>query len=238
MNTSRNTEKRSRIATKKAKEEAHSPLIVQMDSESCTIEDKNCVQQESFIESRGLRYSVQYVMIWMAVGFGVFWGFSKFRAFYTEAKTSNMNAVAIEHIPGTLNVSTNKLVDLRLDGIRDSFDTAEENFIESQIGHEFSSKDDILKQDNSPNIQSETAKFKTSEKYQQAVQDWLSKQRLQGVAYKDFESRLILNEIIYHLNDTIVSEDNRFCLVWSDIDPVEKKLFFSDNAGRLYTLNY
>ena len=111
--------------------------------------------------------------------------------------------------------------------------TAEENFIESQTGREFSKRDNMIFQERRPTINSEVATFKEDSK--QRIQDWLIHQHIQGVAYKDFESCLILNQKVFHLGDLVFPEQS---LVWCDIDPVEKKLFFSDEKENLYAINY
>lgn len=69
----------------------------------------------------------------------------------------------------------------------------------------------------------------------QQIRTWLHQQHIQGVAYKDFESCIVVNGRIFHLNEVIAPELN---LVWSDIDPVSKKLFFYDANGTLYFVNY
>lgn len=126
------------------------------------------------------------------------------------------------------------IADLKVDAIRDSFDTAEENFIESQSGQEFSKKDTPLFQTSAPTITQEQAPFKI-QSTPQDIQQWLLHQHIKGVAYRDFESCFIMNSKIFHLNEVVQPEYN---LIWSDIDPVDKKLFFSDDAGNLYSVNY
>lgn len=69
----------------------------------------------------------------------------------------------------------------------------------------------------------------------QQIRAWLHQQHIQGVAYKDFESCIVVNGKIFHLNEVVAPELN---LVWSDIDPVAKKLFFYDANGILYFINY
>lgn len=126
------------------------------------------------------------------------------------------------------------IADLKMDAIRDSFDTAEENFIESQSGQEFSKKNTPLFQTSTPTVTQEQAPFKI-QSTPQDIQQWLLHQHIKGVAYRDFESCFIMNSKIFHLNEVVQPEYN---LVWSDIDPVDKKLFFSDDAGNLYSINY
>ncbi len=75
----------------------------------------------------------------------------------------------------------------------------------------------------------------TSEAIAQQIRSWLHQQHIQGVAYKDFESCIVVNGKIFHLNEVVAPELN---LVWSDIDPVAKKLFFYDANGVLYFINY
>ena len=75
----------------------------------------------------------------------------------------------------------------------------------------------------------------TSATIAQQIRTWLHQQHIQGVAYKDFESCIVVNGKIFHLNEVVAPELN---LVWSDIDPVAKKLFFYDANGVLYFINY
>ena len=75
----------------------------------------------------------------------------------------------------------------------------------------------------------------TSETIAQQIRAWLHQQHIQGVAYKDFASCIVVNGKVFHLNEVVAPELN---LVWSDIDPVEKKLFFYDSNGVLYFINY
>ena len=76
---------------------------------------------------------------------------------------------------------------------------------------------------------------RTSATMAQEIRAWLHQQHIQGVAYKDFESCIVVNGKIFHLNEVVAPELN---LVWSDIDPVAKKLFFYDANGFLYFINY
>ncbi len=69
----------------------------------------------------------------------------------------------------------------------------------------------------------------------QQIITWLHQQHIQGVAYKDFKSCVVVNGKIFHLNETIEPELH---LVWSDIDPIAKKLFFYDANGISYFINY
>ena len=90
------------------------------------------------------------------------------------------------------------------------------------------------------NLMDATADFeeehaKASESIAQQIRAWLHQQHIQGVAYKDFESCIVINGKIFHLNEVVAPELN---LVWSDIDPVSKKLFFYDANGVLYFINY
>ena len=88
--------------------------------------------------------------------------------------------------------------------------------------------------DKAENSDKEESK-ETSATIGQQIRTWLHQQHIQGVAYKDFESCIVVNGKIFHLNEVVAPELN---LVWSDIDPVAKKLFFYDANGVLYFINY
>lgn len=227
MKTTKNTEKKSRKTTNKGKTVKAYPPIDPMDSWKVS---------SSFVEKKGLRYSLAYAVACMAIGFGSYWGYMH----YTQ-KTSIVPPSDVANTPDIYLKNLNKpqqanqLVQLGKDYIRDNFDTAEENFIESQIGQEFSKRKDALFQDKAPTFQQKEAAYNIPTPLKHDIHQWLIKQHIQGVAYKDFESCLILNEKIFHLNDIVSPEYN---LVWSDIDPVDKKLFFSDDSGNLYAINY
>ena len=217
MNTTKNTEKKSRKTTKPICT-VTLPPVVEM------VPDK--VDTSGFVEGRTLRYTLKYVVLCLLVGFFGYWTIQKYKQIFHER---------LSNIPNLLNTPKNKsqLVQIEKDNIRDALDTAEENFIESQIGREFSKRDNAIFQERRPIINAEAAAFKGDSK--QRIQDWLVKQHIQGIAYKDFESCLILNQKIFHLGDLVFPEQ---ALVWCDIDPVEKKLFFSDEKENLYTVNY
>lgn len=217
MKTTKSTEKKSRKTTKPVCT-VSLPPVIEMKSEQ--------TNYPGFVESRSLRYSLKYIAICLLIGFLGYWGIEKYKKFRHEERA---------HIPLLLNTPQPKtqLVQIEADNIRDAFDTAEENFIESQVGHEFSKRDNAIFQERRPTINSDSAAFKEDPK--QSIQNWLSKQHIQGVAYKDFESCLILNKKVFHLGDLVFPEQS---LVWSDIDPVEKKLFFSDENENLYAINY
>ncbi len=121
------------------------------------------------------------------------------------------------------------LADLDAKMIRDSFDTQEENFIESQIGEEFSHRPDQLFQSNKP--------YKPNEMLVSAasIRSWIYHQHIQGVAYKGFDSCMIINSKVFHIGDVVNTELN---VVWTDIDPAEKKLYFEDESGNSYVANY
>ncbi|MGX8716638.1 MAG: hypothetical protein ACSW8C_01455 [bacterium] len=184
------------------------------------------VEYPGFVENRSLRYTLKYVALCLLIGFFGYWSIQKYKQYQHDKLAS---------IPQLLNAPQEKtqLVQIEQDNVRDALDTAEENFIESQIGHEFSKRDNAIFQERRPTINSEDAQFKEDPK--QRIQSWLVKQHIQGVAYKDFESCLILNQKVFHLGDLVFPEQ---ALVWSDIDPVEKKLFFSDEKENLYAVNY
>lgn len=140
-------------------------------------------------------------------------------------------------IPLTLNIpkQNDQLMQIQADSIRDALDTPEENFIEEQTGQEFTKRNNPLFKDNSKTLNQSQTKFAVKTDKKQAMTEWLLRQHIQGVSYKDFESRLIINQKVFHLSEIVSPEYN---LVWSDIDPIEKKLFFSDNEGNLYTIGY
>lgn len=190
-----------------------------------TICDMNVPQTTSFIERNS------YLRNAIVCFFAGFLGFGG----YLYIKTKNQ--IQMSAIPATLNVPkrTDQLVEMSSDFIRDAFDTPEENFIEEQTGQEFTRRDNPIFKDNSKTLNPSRAKFVATVDKKQAMTEWLLKQHIQGVSYKDFESRLIINQKVFHLSEVIYPEYN---LVWSDIDPVEKKLFFSDDAGNLYTIGY
>lgn len=87
----------------------------------------------------------------------------------------------------------------------------------------------ILQQEKNSNLE------EISSVTSQQIITWLHQQHIQGVAYKDFESCVVVNGKIFHLNETIEPELH---LVWSDIDPIAKKLFFYDANGISYFINY
>ena len=216
MNTTKNTAKPSRKTIEKTTPYP-TPQVIDMDSNGGFVENKNFLN----------------LLVYVIAGFLVvgtsYWGFSKYNA---KRNFKHQQFLANLNVPR----QRDRLVQIQTDAIRDALDTPKENFIESQIGHEFSFRDNILFKDNSPTIDSTNDSVKNiSNTKQQEIQTWLMQQRIQGVAYKDFESCLIMNQKIFHLGDLVFPEK---MLVWSDIDPVEKKLFFSDNSENLYFINY
>lgn len=217
MNTTKNTEKKSRKTTKTVCTVSLPPVVEMVTDEA---------EYPGFVENRCLRYTFQYIALCLFIGFLGYCGVQKY---------NQWKAKSVSSLPVLLNTPRKKsqLVQIKEDNIRDAFDTAEENFIESQIGREFSKRDDIIFQDRRPTINSENALFKEDPKMH--IQSWLDKQHIQGVAYKDFESCLILNKKVFHLGDLVFPDKT---LVWCDIDPVEKKLFFSDEEENLYAINY
>lgn len=217
MNTTKNIGKKSRKTTKPVCT-VTLPPVVEM------VQDK--VDTSGFVENRSLRYTLKYVALCLLIGFFGYWSMEKYKQIFHRKMPDVANLLNTPH-------QKSQLVQIKTDNIRDALDTAEENFIESQIGHEFSKRDNPVFQERRPTINSETASFKEDPK--QRVQDWLIKQHIQGVAYKDFESCLILNQKVFHLGDLVFPEQS---LVWCDIDPVEKKLFFSDEKENLYAINY
>lgn len=217
MNTTKNIKKRSRKTTKPVCTVTLPPVVE-------IVPDKT--DNTDFIEGRSLRYTLRYVALCLLVGFFGYWSVQKYKQFAHKK---------LSEIPTLLNApqQETQLVAIEADNVRDALDTAEENFIESQIGREFSKRDNMIFQERRPTINAEAAIFKGDPK--QRIQDWLVKQHIQGVAYKDFESCLILNQKVFHLGDLVFPEQT---LVWCDIDPVEKKLFFSDEKENLYSVNY
>ena len=187
--------------------------------------DMNISQSMGFIEKNN------YLRNAVVCFFAGFLGFGGY--LYMKAK----NRIQTSVIPFTLNVpkQPDQLVQLSSDSIRDALDTPEENFIEEQTGQEFTKRDNPIFKDDSKTLTNAQAKFVVKVDKKQAMTEWLLKQHIQGVSYKDFESRLIINQKVFHLSEVVSPEYN---LVWSDIDPVEKKLFFSDDDGNLYTIGY
>ena len=187
--------------------------------------DMNVSQSMGFIEKNN------YLRNAVVCFFAGFLGFGGY--LYMKAK----NRIQTSVIPFTLNVpkQSDQLVQLSSDSIRDALDTPEENFIEEQTGQEFTKRDNPIFKDDSKTLTNAQAKFVAQVDKKQAMTEWLLKQHIQGVSYKDFESRLIINQKVFHLSEVVSPEYN---LVWSDIDPVEKKLFFSDDDGNLYTIGY
>jgi hypothetical protein len=136
----------------------------------------------------------------------------------------------------TLNIPQQpfRLADLKNDAIRDAFDTAEENFIESQTGQEFSYRKNVLFNDRSKTVASKYGAFALPNDTK-FVYKWLQAQHIRDITYKNFESHLSFNDKIFHLND-IVSPEYR--IRWSDIDPVDKKIFFSDANNNRYAIAF
>ena len=152
---------------------------------------------------------------------------------YMKSKSQTL----LSAIPFALNVpkQAGQLIQMNTDSIRDALDTPEENFIEEQTGQEFTKRNNPLFKDNSKTLNTNHAKFAADVDKKKAMNEWLLHQHIQGVSYKDFESRLIINQKVFHLSEVVSPE---YHLVWSDIDPVEKKLFFSDDDENLYTIGY
>lgn len=136
----------------------------------------------------------------------------------------------------TLNIPKQpfRLADFKNDAIRDAFDTAEENFIESQTGQEFSYRKNVLFNDASKTVASKYGTFSLPNDTK-FVYKWLQAQHIRDITYKNFESHLSFNDKIFHLND-IVSPEYR--IRWSDIDPVDKKIFFSDVNNNRYAVSF
>lgn len=136
----------------------------------------------------------------------------------------------------TLNIPKQpfRLADFKNDAIRDAFDTAEENFIESQTGQEFSYRKNVLFNDSSKTVASKYGAFALPNDTK-FVYKWLQAQHIRDITYKNFESHLSFNDKIFHLND-IVSPEYR--IRWSDIDPVDKKIFFSDANNNRYAVSF
>lgn len=126
----------------------------------------------------------------------------------------------------------NYLIDLRNDIIRDHFDTHEENFIELQTGEEYSTRNSPLFQDERPNAVAANKRTFSNRNTKEA-QQWLSNQ-IFNVTYNNFYSTIEINGRVFRLNEMV---DEKLQLVWNDIDPIEKKLFFND-PYRQYTIQY
>ncbi|MDR0393079.1 MAG: hypothetical protein LBH52_02500 [Puniceicoccales bacterium] len=125
--------------------------------------------------------------------------------------------------------SNNLFAHLNEEWLRDGFDTQEENFVESQTGQEFSKRMDALFK----NQEKEASNVRTGNNV--SIRDWLYQQHIQGIAYKGFDSCLIINSKVFHIGDIVNAHLN---VIWSDIDPVEKKLYFEDALGNSYVSNY
>jgi hypothetical protein len=125
--------------------------------------------------------------------------------------------------------SNNLFAHLNEEWLRDGFDTQEENFVESQTGQEFSKRMDALFK----NQDKETPHVRMGNNV--SIRDWLYQQHIQGIAYKGFDSCLIINSKVFHIGDIVNAHLN---VIWSDIDPVEKKLYFEDALGNSYVSNY
>ncbi|MDR2769784.1 MAG: hypothetical protein LBB19_04545 [Puniceicoccales bacterium] len=125
--------------------------------------------------------------------------------------------------------SNNLFAHLNEEWLRDGFDTQEENFVELQTGQEFSKRMDALFK----NQEKETLHVRMGNNV--SIRDWLYQQHIQGIAYKGFDSCLIINSKVFHIGDVVNAHLN---VVWSDIDPVEKKLYFEDALGNSYVSNY
>lgn len=136
----------------------------------------------------------------------------------------------------TLNIPKQpfRLADLKNDAIRDAFDTSEENFIESQTGREFSYRKNVLFNDSSKTVASKYGAFALPNDTK-FIYKWLQAQHIRDITYKNFESHLSFNDKIVHLND-IVSPQYR--IKWCDIDPVDKKIFFSDADNNRYAVAF
>ena len=126
---------------------------------------------------------------------------------------------------------TNHLIDLQNDIIRDHLDTHEENFIELQTGEEYSKRNSPLFQDERPNaVAANKRPFSNNAK---ETQQWLSNQTFH-VTYNNFNSTLEINGRVFRLNEMV---NKKLQLVWKDIDPIEKKLFFIDPHHQ-YAIQY
>ena len=136
----------------------------------------------------------------------------------------------------TLNIPKQpfRLADLKNDTIRDAFDTAEENFIEIQTGQEFSYRKNALFDDRSKTLANERSTFALPNNTK-FIREWLQAQHISDVVYKNFESHLSFNDKIFHLNDIISPE---YHIRWSDIDPIDKKIFFSDANNNRYAIAF
>ena len=136
----------------------------------------------------------------------------------------------------TLNIPQQpfRLADLKNDAVRDAFDTAEENFIEGQTGQEFSYSKNILFNDSSKTVASKYGTFALPNDTK-FVYKWLQAQYIRNITYKNFESHLSFNDKIFHLNDIVSPQ---YHIKWCDIDPVDKKIFFSDANNNRYAVSF
>lgn len=136
----------------------------------------------------------------------------------------------------TLNIPKQpfRLADLKNDAIRDAFDTSEENFIETQTGQEFSYRKNVLFNDRPKTVASKYGAFALPNDTK-FVYKWLQAQHIRDITYKNFESHLSFNDKIFHLNDIVSSQ---YRIKWCDIDPVDKKIFFSDANNNRYAVSF
>lgn len=128
----------------------------------------------------------------------------------------------------------NETVQLSLDTDSITTDVANYDAGQQQAFFKIASEAVPVFVDEMENFEEEEPK-ETSVTIAQGIRAWLHQQHIQGVAYKDFESCIVINGKIFHLNEVVAPELN---LVWSDIDPIAKKLFFYDANGILYFINY
>ncbi|MBP5191404.1 MAG: hypothetical protein J6Z25_02435 [Opitutales bacterium] len=127
-----------------------------------------------------------------------------------------------------------RLADLKNDAIRDAFDSGEENFIETQTAQEFSYRKTALFDNTQKTIFTHNAHFQFP-KHKKSISKWLQEQPIQQITYKQFESYFTLNHQIFHLGDMVDTEQQ---IQFVDIDPVDRKIFFSDCFKNRYPLSY
>jgi hypothetical protein len=113
---------------------------------------------------------------------------------------------------------------------RDAIDSAAENFVESQTNKQFSFRDDALFQ-----FQKSEPATTRREASEMEVYAWLHEQKVQGVAYKGKDSRLIINDKVLHVGDVVPSD---YGLVWKEIRPKERLLYFEGDNDKIYVLPY
>lgn len=214
MNTSKNTEKK--LLKIKGNHLKNLPPIDSMDTWGAPVPD--------FIEKRTWKLkcilSISFVVIVVVYGL---------KGKFSWPLTSQV--VSQEHLAP---IAERETVQLNLEA--DSITTEVANYSANQQQAFLKIAPELVSNlmEETEDVDEEEPK-ETSATIAQEIRAWLHQQHIQGVAYKDFESCIVVNGKIFHLNEVVAPELN---LVWSDIDPVAKKLFFYDANGVLYFINY